>query len=102
MQQKIYIYKEYDLGKHSSISEQREAGSSCIEGGQAYGQAPRLLRILERVGRAEDWLGKVSALLFSTCRVFMALAKAHEAAEGPKVLEEASRSLKTKRVGGVR
>lgn len=27
-------------------------------------------------GGAEDWLGKVSALLFSTCRVYMALAKA--------------------------
>lgn len=47
--------------------------------GQAWGQAPWLLHILERVGRAEDWLGKVSALVFSTCRAFMALAEAREA-----------------------
>ncbi|EDM06099.1 rCG32599 [Rattus norvegicus] len=49
-------------------------------GGQACTQAPRLLRILERGGGAEDWLGRV-CIISSTCRLFMALAKACEAVE---------------------
>lgn len=39
-------------------------GSSCIGGGQAYTQAPRLLHILKRGGRVEGWLGRVSASFF--------------------------------------
>lgn len=51
-------------------------------GGQAFGQAPRLLHILGEGGRTEGWLVGVSAFFSLHCKLFfMALAKACEAAE---------------------
>ena len=83
MQQKIYIKKMTSwTNEAASLSGGKRAPHALERGGQAFGQAPRLLHILEEGGKVEGWLVSVFALFSLHCKFFfMALAKAFKAAE---------------------
>lgn len=62
---------------NSSVSEQREAGSSCIEGGTGT----KAIAYFGKGWKSRGLARQGVCIIFSTCRLFMALAKACEAAE---------------------
>ena len=55
----------------ASLSGGKRAPHALERGGQAFGQAPRLLHILEEGGRVEGWLVSVFALFSLHCKFFL-------------------------------
>lgn len=76
----IYIKNMTSWAKEAASLSGGKRAPHALERGPSLGQAASLLHTLEEGGRVKGWLVSV-CIIFSMLQVFMALAKACEAAE---------------------